>query len=101
MARRKFHNDLSLILFGTSGSDIHKFMDALVKKLGRNHRSERHDSNTVALLYAIKGKEAAQHALAHIILDESASAHKKGAERLIQSGMQKTLKEIKQIKRAI
>ena len=74
-------------------------MDAPVKKLGRNHRDSRHDSDTVALLYATKGKEAAKHALAHIILDESASAHKKRAENLIRSGMQKTLKEIKQIKR--
>ena len=73
-------------------------MDAPVKQLGRNHRNARHDLRTVGLLYAAKGKKVAQHALIHIILDDSISPAKTTAEKLIRKGMLPVLKEIKQIK---
>ena len=74
-------------------------MDAPVKQLGRNHRNSRHDSRTVAFLYAAKGQKAAQHALGHILLDNSVSSAKTTAENLIKKGILPVLKEIKQIKK--
>ena len=73
-------------------------MDAPVKQLGRNHRNSRHDLRTAALLFAFKGKKAAQHALGHIVLDNSISPAKKTAEKLVHKGILPVLKKIKQIK---
>ena len=101
MPNRKAHSDLSKILLGTSGNDIHKFLDAPVKWLGRNHRESRHDSHTVALIYATKGAEAAEHALTHILLDKSVSLAKKVAGELINDGVKKVLSNIKRIKGVI
>ncbi len=98
MPNRKTHNDFSKILFGESASEVHKFMDAPVKQLGRNHRKSRHDLRTVGFLYAAKGKKAAQHALGHILLDKSTPPSETTAKKLVNNGILPVLKKIKQIR---
>ena len=98
MPTRKDHRNLSKIILGESGNDIHKFMDAPVKRLGRNHRNERHDLNTVASFYATKGAKAAQHALLHIISDNSEKLSNKKAKQLVNNDIRGTLNKIKQIR---
>jgi len=44
-------------------------MDEPHKWMGKDHRKVRHDIFTVALLGMTKGKEAATHAVSHIITD--------------------------------
>jgi len=73
-------------------------MDEPVKWLGRNHRTSRHDALTIGYLYATKGKEAAQAAISHIVLDKTVSAADKMAKKLIRSGMSSILKQLKSVK---
>ena len=73
-------------------------MDAPVKQLGRHHRKVRHDPFTIALLYATKGKKAAQHAIGHIVIDKAISAVDKTARKLVRNGMKGILKQLKGIK---
>ncbi len=99
MPTRKMHRNVSQLLLGESGDDIHKFMDAPVKRLGRNHRNERHDLQTVSFLFATEGKKAAQHALGHILLDKSEKLSNKKAQQLVNNDMKSTLNKIKEIQR--
>jgi len=92
------HRNVSQLLLGESGDDIHKFMDAPIKRLGRNHRNERHDLQTVSFLFATKGKKAAQHALGHILLDNSEKLSNKKAKQLVNNDIRGTLNQIKQIR---
>jgi len=98
MSNLKMHRTLSKIILGESGNEVHKFMDAPAKQLGRNHRDVRHDLRTVAILSVVKGRKAGRHALGHIILDKSISPAKTTAENLIKKGILPVLKEIKQIR---
>lgn len=74
MPSREFHKIISKILFGETGDKVHKYMDEPYKWLGNKHRSQRHDTLTIALLQMTQGNQAGLHAAAHIITDKTMSA---------------------------
>ncbi len=69
MPSNEIHGLIDKLLFGKDGKSIHRWMDEPYKWMGKEHRKVRHDVFTVAMLGMTKGKEAAQHAVSHIVTD--------------------------------
>lgn len=84
------------MILGESGEDIHKFMDKPSQLFGKGHRNYLHDPFTVALIGLMKGQQAAQHAILHILTDEIVSKTKKDTRSTIRTDLDNILKKVRE-----
>lgn len=66
---RAEHMAVDELLLGYTDEGVHAFIDQSAAWLGFGHRSVRHTTQTIEYIEDIKGDDAAQIALLHILID--------------------------------